>query len=327
MKTSVMTFSQAIGDGIVVEMERDPNVYVVGEDVWGSRGGNFLVTKAPYEKFGSARVFDTPISETAILGHAVGAAMVGLRPIVEIMFVDFMGVCFDELMNQAAKLRYMTGGQVGVPLVIRTADGAGLGAAAQHSQSLEGLLTHIPGLKVVCPSTPGEAKGLLASAVRDDNPVVFLEHKGLYGLEGDVPQGEYLVPLGKADVKREGMDVTIVTWSAMVHAALSAAESLSGDGVDAEVIDLRSLVPLDKAAILESVGKTHRAVIVHEAARTSGFGAEVAALLADEGFDLLDAPVRRVTALDTPIPFSPPLEAECLPNADKIRAAVLSSLN
>jgi len=327
MKTSVMTFSQAIGDGIVVEMERDPNVYVAGEDVWGARGGNFLVTKAPYEKFGPARVLDTPISETAILGHAVGAAMVGLRPIVEIMFVDFMGVCFDELMNQAAKLRYMTGGQVDMPLVIRCADGAGLGAAAQHSQSLEGLLTHIPGLKVVCASTPAEAKGLLTSAVRDDNPVVFLEHKGLYGLEGDVPEGEHLVPLGKADVKREGADVTIVTWSAMVHEALRAAQLLSGDGVDVEVVDLRSLVPLDTATILESVGKTHRVVIVHEAARTCGFGAEVSALMADEGFDLLDAPVRRVTGLDTPIPFSPPLEAECLPNADKIRAAVVAGLN
>jgi pyruvate/2-oxoglutarate/acetoin dehydrogenase E1 component len=327
MKTSVMTFSHAIGDSIVVEMERDPDVYVAGEDVWGARGGNFLVTKAPYEAFGPKRVLDTPISETAILGHAVGAAMVGLRPIIEIMFVDFMGVCFDELMNQAAKLRYMTGGQVDIPLVIRTADGAGLGAAAQHSQSLEGLLTHIPGLKVVCASTPAEAKGLLASAVRDDNPVVFLEHKGLYGLEGDVPEGEYVVPLGKADVKREGTDVTIVTWSAMVHEALSAAELLSAEGVDVEVIDLRSLVPLDTAAILESVGKTHRVVIVHEAARTSGFGAEVAALMADEGFDLLDAPVRRVTGLDTPIPFSPPLEAECLPNAGKIKAEVLAGLN
>lgn len=327
MKTSVMTFSQAIGDGIVVEMERDPNVYVAGEDVWGARGGNFLVTKAPYEKFGPGRVFDTPISETAILGHAVGAAIVGLRPIVEIMFVDFMGVCFDELMNQAAKLRYMTGGQVDVPIVIRTADGAGLGAAAQHSQSLEGLLTHIPGLKVVCPSTPAEAKGLLASAVRDDNPVVFLEHKGLYGLEGDVPEGEYAVPLGMADVKRKGSDITIVTWSAMVHEAMSAAELLSAEGVEAEVIDLRSLVPLDTGALLESVARTHRLLIVHEAVRTSGFGAEVAALMADEGFDLLDAPIRRVAALDTPIPFSPPLEAECLPNADKIRAAVVASFN
>jgi len=317
-----MSLSQAVGDSLVLEMERDPMVYLAGEDLWGGgNGGVFGVTEGAFNRFGPDRVRDTPISETAILGSAVGAAMAGLRPVVEIMFVDFIGVCFDELMNQAAKLRYMTGGKVQIPLVVRACDGAGFSAAAQHSQSLEALFAHIPGLKTVIPSTPADAKGLLTSAIRDDNPVMFLEHKGLYAMEGDVPEGEHLVPLGKADVKRSGGDVTIVSWSAMVHQALAAAELLAADGIDAEVLDLRSLVPLDTGAILESVAKTHKLVIAHEAVKTCGFGAEVAAIVAEEGFDLLDAPITRIAAPDTPVPFSPILEAAFLPSANKIAAA------
>lgn len=319
-----MSYAEALREAMILEMERDSTVYLAGEDVWASVGGAFGVTKDLYERFGPDRVRDTPISETAILGHAVGAAMAGLRPIAEIMFMDFIGCCFDELMNQTAKLRYMTGGKAQVPLVLRTVAGAGQGAAAQHSQSLEALVAHIPGLKTVMPSVPCDAKGLLASAIRDDDPVVFVEHKRLYDMEGEVPQGEYLVPIGQAEVKRRGADVTLVTWSAMVHEALAAADLLASEGVDAEVVDLRTLVPLDKATILDSLAKTHRLVVIHEAVRTCGFGAEVAALAADEGFDLLDAPVRRVTAPDTPVPFSPVLEDAYLPNAEKIKAAVMS---
>jgi acetoin:2,6-dichlorophenolindophenol oxidoreductase subunit beta len=321
---STKTFSQALCDAMVLEMKQDSTVYLAGEDVWGSAGGSFGVTKGVYEAMGPTRVLDTPISETAIVGHAVGAAMAGLRPIAEVMFIDFMTCCFDEIVNQAAKLRYMTGGQAKVPLVIRTVDGAGQGAAAQHSQSLEALVAHVPGLKVVIPSTPADAKGLLTSSIRDDNPVVFIENKTLYDLEGEVPDGEHLVPLGRADLKRDGSDVTLVTWSAMVHQAMAAAELLSADGVDAAVLDLRSLVPLDKDAILASVEKTNKVVVIHEAVRTCGFGAEVAALIADEGFDFLDAPIRRVTAPDTPVPFSPVLEQAFIPSAEKIRSAVMS---
>jgi pyruvate/2-oxoglutarate/acetoin dehydrogenase E1 component len=316
-----MNFGQAISDGLMLEMERDPDVYIVGEDV--ATFPAFGVTRAAFEKFGPTRVWDTPISETAIVGHAAGAAAAGLRPVAEIMFVDFMGIVLDELANQAAKMHYMFGGDINVPMVVRAASGAGIGAAAQHSQSLEAWVAHAPGLKVVLPSTPADAKGLIISAIRDDNPVVFIEHKMLYSLEGQVPEGEYVIPLGKADVKREGSDVTLVSWSAMVHQALAAADLLAVDGIDAEVVDLRTLVPMDKEAILESVGKTNKLVIAHEAVRTAGFGAEVAAVVADEGFDLLDAPIKRVTAPDTPVPFSPVLEAAFVPDAQKIREAVL----
>jgi pyruvate/2-oxoglutarate/acetoin dehydrogenase E1 component len=325
MTMRTMTFGGAIGEGLLLEMERDDRVFVIGEGV-GPSGGSFGVTKAAYDRFGPSRLYETPISETAIVGSAVGAAMAGLRPVAEVMFIDFIGTCFDEILNQAAKLHYMTGGNALVPLVIRTTDGAGNRAAAQHSQSLETLVAHIPGLRVVMPSTPADAKGLIATAVRDDNPVVFIENKSLYRTEGEVPEGEHLVPFGRAEVRRTGSDVTIVTWSAMVHQALAAAESLATEGVEAEVIDLRTLVPLDKATVLESLAKTNRIVIVHEAVRTCGFGAEVAALVADEGFDLLDAPVRRVTAPDTPVPFSPVLEDAFLPNAEKIEAAIRSMI-
>lgn len=321
-----ITYAEAIREALALEMRRDPTVYIAGEDV-GIFGGVFGVTHGLYQEFGTARVKDTPISETAIVGHAVGAAAAGLRPCVEIMFIDFMGVCMDEILNQAAKMRYMFGGKAKLPLVIRTPAGAGMRAAAQHSQSLEALFAHIPGLKVVMPSTPADAKGLLISSIRDDNPVIFIEHKQLYGMTGECPEGEYIVPLGQAAVVREGKDVTIVTWSWMVHKALAAAETLAQEGIEAEIIDLRTLVPLDKATILASVQKTNRLVIVHEAVRTGGFGGEIAAIVAEEAFDYLDAPIKRVTAPDTPVPFSPRLEDAYLPNEAKIIAAVKAVVN
>jgi pyruvate dehydrogenase E1 component beta subunit len=238
------------------------------------------------------------------------------------MFIDFCGVCMDELFNQAVKMRYMFGGKAKIPLVLKTICGGGMAAAAQHSQCMEAWFTHIPGLKTVMPATPADAKGLMAAAIRDDNPVIYIEHKQLLGLSGDVPEGEYLVPLGKADIKRPGSDVTIVAWSWMVHRALAAAEALAKDGINAEVIDLRTLVPLDKDTILGSIAKTHKLVIVHEAVKTGGFGGEIAALVAEEGFDLLDAPIKRITAPDTPVPFSPILEKTFLPDEGKIIQAV-----
>lgn len=316
-----MTYAEALRDGIRLEMQRDPHVYLAGEDV-GIFGGCFGQTAGLYQEFGPERIVDTPISETAIVGHAVGAAAAGLRPIVEIMFIDFMGVCMDEILNQAAKMRYMFGGKAKVPMVIRTPCGAGVSAAAQHSQSLEAFFTHIPGIKTVMPSTPADAKGLMCAAIRDDNPVIYIEHKMLLGLQGDVPEGEYVIPLGKADIKRKGSDVTIVAWSAMVHKALAAAEALAKEGISAEVLDPRTLNPLDKDSILNSVGKTGRLVIVHEATRTGGFGGEIAAIVADEGFDLLNAPIKRVTAPDAPVPFSPVLERNYLPSEEKIIKAV-----
>ncbi len=316
-----LTFAEAIREALAIELRRDPTVYVAGEDV-GIFGGCFGVTQGLIQEFGPKRVMDTPISETAIISHAVGAAAAGLRPVVEIMFIDFMGVCMDEILNQAAKMRYMFGGKAKLPLVVRTPCGAGLRAAAQHSQCLEAWFTHIPGLYVVMPSTPEDAKGLLITAIRDDNPVIFIEPKQLYATKGPCPEGEYTIPLGKADVKREGNDVTIVAWGFMVHKALEAAAELAAEGISAEVVDLRSLVPLDKETILKSVAKTGRLVIVQEATRTSGFAGEVAAVVAEEGFDSLDAPIKRVTAPDTPVPFSPPLEDAYLPNAAKIVAAV-----
>lgn len=323
ISTKTMTYGQAICEGLAIEMRRDPDVYVAGEDV-GKFGGGLGVTLGLFEEFGPKRVRDTPLSETAIVGHAVGAAMAGLRPVVEIMFNDFLGIVMDELGNQAAKARYMFGGKARVPMVLRASCGAGIRAAAQHSQSLEAWCAHVPGLKIIMPSTPADAKGLIIAAIRDDNPVVYLEHKILLNITGEVPEGEYVVPIGKADVKRQGSDVTLVSWSAMVQPCLDAAEMLASEGVNAEVIDLRTIVPLDKEAIFESLGKTGKLVIVHEAVRTAGFGAEIAAIVADEGFDLLDAPIKRVTAPDTPVPFSPTLEDAYLPNAEKIKAAVLS---
>ncbi len=317
-----MTYAEAIRDGIRVEMKRDPAVYLCGEDV-GKFGGCFGVTAGLVDEF-PGRVVDTPISETAIIGSSVGAAAAGLRPIAEIMFVDFMGVCMDELFNQAVKMRYMFGGKAKVPLVVKTIAGAGVAAAAQHSQSMEAWFTHIPGLKTVMPSTPADAKGLMASAIRDNNPVLFIEHKQLLGVSGDVPEDEYLVPLGKASIMRQGTDVTIVAWSWMAQKALAAAEILAQDGISAEVLDPRTLVPLDKASILHSLGKTNKLVIVHEAVKTGGYAGEIAAIVADEGFDLLDSPIKRVTAPDTPVPFSPTLEAAYVPSVDSIVQTVKS---
>lgn len=318
-----MTYAEAIRDGLRVELKRDPKVYMAGEDI-GLFGGCFGVTTGLFAEFGPKRIVDTPISENFIVGHALGAAACGLRPVVEVMFDDFMTVCFDEMANQAAKVRYMFGGKARVPMVCMTINGAGLGAAAQHSQSLEALLTHIPGIITVIPSTPYDAKGLLISAIRDDNPVMYYEHKQLLGVAEDVPEGEYTIPLGKADIKRKGSDVTIVAWSWMVQKSLQAAEELAKAGINAEVLDPRTLVPLDKEAILTSLGKTGRIVIVQESCKTMGFGSEIAAVIAEEGLDLLNAPVLRVAAPNTPIPFSPVLEQAYIPSTEGIVAAVKS---
>lgn len=315
-----MSCSEAIRDGIRMEMRRDPNVFLAGEDV-GIFGGCFGVTAGLLDEFGKERVVDTPVTETAIMGLGVGSAATGLRPIVEIMFADFMGVCLDELYNQAAKMRYMFGGKAKIPMVIRAPVGAGVSAAAQHSQSNEAWFTHIPGIKVVMPASPADAKGLMEAAVRDDNPVVYLEHKLMLGVQGDVPEGEYIVPIGKADIKRSGKDVSLIAWSAMVSKSLAAAEMLAAEGIDAEVVDLRTLTPLDRETLLGSVERTGRAVVVHEAVKTGGFGGEVAAVIADEGFGFLDAPVKRVAAPDTPIPFSPVLEKLWIPDEARIVAA------
>ncbi len=316
-----MTFAQALNDAHRIEMQRDPNIYVAGEDV-GVYGGIFGVTTGLLDKFGDKRVRDTPITESAIIGTAVGAAACGLRPVIELMFVDFIGVAMDQLFNQAAKIKYMFGGKAMIPMVLRTTCGAGIGAAAQHSQCLESWFMHVPGLKVVMPSTPYDAKGLLISSIRDDNPVVFLEHKLLYARDGEVPEGEYTIPLGKADIKREGKDVTIVATAQMVHLALSAAEKLAADGVSVEVVDPRTLSPLDEETILTSVRKTHRLVIVHEEVKFAGSGAEIAAIVAEKAFDRLDAPIVRVAAPFVPVPFSPALEKEFIPSEEKIIQAV-----
>lgn len=316
-----MTYAQAIRDGLRVELKRDPKVYMAGEDI-GLFGGCFGVTAGLFDEFGPKRIVDMPISENFIVGHAVGSSACGLRPVVEVMFDDFLTVCFDEMANQAAKLRYMSGGKAKVPLVCVTINGAGVGAAAQHSQSLEALLTHIPGLITVIPSTPYDAKGLMIAAIRDDNPVLYYEHKQLLNIFGDVPEGDYTITLGKADVKREGSDITIVAWSWMVHKALAAAQELDKVGISAEIIDPRTLVPLDKEAILKSVAKTGRLVIVQEACKTMGFGSEIAAIVAEEGLDLLKAPIVRIAAPNAPVPFSPVLEQAYIPSTEMIIAAV-----
>ena len=318
---ATMTFADALNDAHRIEMRRDPNVFVVGEDV-GIYGGIFGVTKGLLEEFGEMRVRDTPITESAFVGCAVGAAAAGLRPVAELMFVDFIGVCLDQLYNQGAKMRYMFGGKARIPMVLRASCGAGIGAAAQHSQCLEAWFMHVPGLKVVMPSTPADAKGLLISAIRDDNPVVFLEHKLLYATEGEVPEGEYTVPLGKADVKRKGEDVTVVATAAMVPKAMAVAESLAAEGIGVEVVDPRTLLPLDEETILASVKKTHRLVVVHEAVKFAGPGGEIAAMVAEKAFDYLDAPILRVAAPFSPVPFSPPLEQAFIPSEERISEAV-----
>jgi len=312
-----ISYLMAINEALSEEMMRDKNVVLFGEDV-GIFGGCFGVTQGLFNKFGPERVKDTPISETAIIGLAVGSAATGIRPVAELMFMDFAGVAMDEILNQAAKMRYMFGGKAKLPLVIRMPYGAGISAAAQHSQSLEAWFTHIPGLKVVMPSTPYDVKGLLKSSIRDDNPVIFLEHKVLYGVSGDVPEDEYLVPLGKGDVKKEGKDVTVIATGMMVHKALEAASKLEEEGISIEVVDPRTLVPLDEEIILNSVKKTGRVVITHEAPKRAGFGAEIAATVVEKGFPYLKKEIVRVCGKDTPVPFSPPLEQYYIPQTQDI---------
>jgi pyruvate dehydrogenase E1 component beta subunit len=319
----IINYTQAIREAQDIEMARDPNVFICGEDV-GVFGTAFGQTKGLFEKYGPMRVLDTPLSETAITSLGVGAAAVGLRPIIVHDFMDFMGVCMDEVLNQISKLAWMVGGQTKLSLVIRAQAGAGINAAAQHSQSLESFFTHMPGMKVVASSNPADMKGLLASAIRDDNPVMVIENKTLLGMEGDVPEGEYLVPIGKANIAREGGDATIVSYGMMVNVALGAAETLAAEGIHAEVIDIRSLVPLDKDAIFKSLAKTNRLVIIHEAIGCTGYGAEIAAVVAEEALDYLDAPIVRVAAPFTHCPFTPSLEKEYVPNEAKIIRAVKS---
>lgn len=316
-----ISFAQATVEALEEEMIRDERVFVLGEDV-SSQGGYFGQYKGLSEKFGYERVKDTPISETAIVGAAIGAAIVGMRPIVELNFADFMGICMDEIFNQMAKIRYMFGGQAKVPLVLRAPNGITSQAATHHSQSLEAWFLHIPGLKVVIPSNPADAKGLLKSAIRDENPVIFFENKNLFRLIGEVPNEEFLIPIGKAKVVRKGVDVTIVTYSSMLHKSLQAAEILAKEGINTEIIDLRTILPYDKETILKSVKSTHRLVIVHEAVKIGGVGAEIAAMVAEEAFDYLNAPILRIGAPFTPIPFSPPLEKIYTINAETISDSI-----
>ena len=317
-----ISYRDALREALREEMLRDPTVFLIGEDIGRYWGGAFKVTKGLAEEFGDERVRDTPISENAIIGVAVGAAITGMRPVAEIMFGDLTALAMDQIANQAAKIRYMFGGQAKVPLVIRTPFGGGVNIAAHHSQSLEAWFMHVPGLQVVVASTPYDAKGLLKTAIRNDNPVVFCEHKLLYPLTGPVPEEEYTLPFGVADIKREGTDVTVVATLYMVHKALAAAEILAKEGISVEVVDPRTLVPLDKETITESVRKTGRVVIVTEDCKTAGVSAELAALIAEEALDYLDAPVKRVTTFDVPIPFSPPLENFVIPDEKRIIKAI-----
>ena len=321
-----LTYAQAINEAMSEEMRRDENVFLMGEDI-GVYCGAFGVTKGMLAEFGPQRIKDTPISEAAFVGAGVGAAILGMRPIVELMFSDFMAVCYDQILNQAAKLHFMFGGTVKVPMVIRTASGGGTGAAAQHSQSLENMYCHVPGLKVVAPSTPADAKGLLISSIRDENPVIFLEQKLLYRTKGLVPDGEYTIPLGSADLKREGSDISIITYGRTVPMCLDIANRLECENIDVEVLDLRSLYPLDTKMIIKTAKKTGRVVVVHEAHQFGGFGGEIVSTITDsEAFFYLDAPVKRVGALHCPIPFNPYLEAQVLPSIERIEETVRSLL-
>ena len=316
-----LAYVQAINEAMAQLMEEDPSIFVAGEDV-ALYGGVFGTSRGLMDRFGPERVIDTPIAESGIVGMGMGAAATGLRPIIEIMFMDFMTVCMDELVNQAAKMKYMFGGKATLPLTIRTMAGGGMSMAAQHSQSLEAWFCHVPGLKVVMPSGPYEAKGLLVAAVRDNNPVIVVENKLLLGRSAEVPEELYEIELGKANVVREGTNFTIVATGRMVGESLAAAEKLVEDGLDVEVIDPRTLQPLDTETLVNSLKKTHRAIVVHEAVRFAGMGAEIAAQLQEEGFDYLDAPIGRVGAPFAPVPFSPPLEKAYFPNADTIVAEV-----
>ena len=320
VETRTLTFAQAVNEALAEELRRDDTVFVIGEDV-AEAGTPFKVLAGLVDEFGTARVVDSPISEAGITGLGVGAAMTGMRPVVDIMFGDFLTLVMDQLANQAAKTHYMSGGKLNVPLTLRTTMGATRRSGAQHSQSLHAWVAHVPGLKVVLPATPADAKGLLKTAIRDDNPVVFVEDKMDYALKGEVPVDEYTIPFGVADVKRAGGDVTIVATSSMVRVALAAAEQLDADGISAEVIDPRTLVPLDEDALVRSAEKTGRVIVVDEGHRRYGASAELAAVIADRAFYSLDAPVRRFGAMDVPVPFSPPLEDETVPTAETVAAA------
>jgi len=322
---STMTYMTAIREAIREHMKKDPLLFMIGEDV-GPYGGEMGLSKGLWEEFGDNRMRDAPISESAIIGCALGAALTGCRAIAEIPFCDFIGVCMDQIYNQAAKLRYMFGGKAEIPLVIRTPIGGYMGAAAQHSQCLEAWFAHVPGLKVVMPSTPADAKGLLFSALSDNNPVLFFEHKKLYQVSDEVPDDAHAIPLGVADIKRRGRDATVVATSYMVTLALEAAGQLAREGIEVEVIDPRTLVPLDEETLLDSVKKTGRAVIVHEAWQRYGAGAEICSVLADRAFSHLKAPVKRIGARNVPIPFSPVLENYVLPDVEDITRSIKSIL-
>ncbi len=313
-----LTYTQALREALIEEMERDPSIILLGEDI-GAYGGVFRVTEGLLARFGPQRVRDTPISEAGFMGMSVGLAMTGKRPVPELMFMDFALVAADQIWNQAAKMRSMSGGKVKVPMVLRAQQGGGRGNGAQHSQSFEALFTHLPGFKVVLPATPADAKGLLKSALREDNPVAFIEHKLLYNTKGLVPDGEYTIPLGQADIKRQGSDITIVAYSRQVLLALEAAERLQHEhGISAEVVDLRCTVPMDMETIIRSLRKTHRLLITHEAHTSCGVGAEIAARVIEQAFDELDAPIVRVTGLDVPVHAAKTLEEVVLPQPDAI---------
>ena len=309
--------AEAIREALAQEMRRDPRVFVIGEDV-AEAGTPFKVLRGLVEEFGPERVMDTPISEQGFTGIGLGAAMTGMRPVVDIMFGDFLFLALDQIANQAAKVHYMSGGKLSAPIVIRTTLGATRRSGAQHSQSLHALVSHIPGLKVALPSTPYDAKGLMIAAIRDDNPVVIFEDKMMYAIKGDVPEEDYVIPLGQADIKREGNDITLVATSSMVHVALAAADALAKEGISAEVIDPRTTVPLDADAIVGSVTKTGRAIVIDEGYQSYGVTAEIASIIADRAFYHLDAPVKRMGAMDVPIPFSPALEDLTVPTPDKV---------
>ncbi len=317
-----MMYREALNRALFEEMRKDPTVFVLGENI-GERGGSFKVTEGLFNEFGAERVIDTPLAEATFTGAAVGAALVGTRPVVDILFVDFTTVPMDAIVNQAAKFEFMSGGQGKVPMVLRTQGGAGNGLAAQHSQSLEALFYHIPGLKVVMPSTPYDAYGLLVSAIRDDQPTIFIEHKLLYMTKGDVPDEEYVIPFGEADVKKEGSDVTLLTYSYMTLKCLEAAEVLEKEGISVEVVDLRTLKPLDEKLILESARKTGRVIVVHEACKRGGIGGDIAAMIMEEAYDDLDGPVLRVCGLDTSIPYNLELEKVCIPTTEDIVEAII----
>ncbi len=321
-----LTYLEAVREAMSQEMRTNEDVFILGEDI-GVYGGAFGVTRGMIEEFGPERIRNTPISEAAISGTAIGAALTGMRPILELQFSDFITIAMDNMVNQAAKLRYMYGGEGKVPMVLRTPAGSGTGAAAQHSQSLEAWMTHIPGLKVVQPSTAYDAKGLLKAAMDDDNPVVFYEHKLCYRTKSEVPEEAYSIPLGKADIKKEGKDVTIVATAMMVHKSLEAAEQLEAEGISVEVVDPRTLVPLDEETIVESVKKTGRLIVVHEAVKRGGFGGEIASMIAEsEAFDYLDAPIKRLGGKAVPIPYNPELEKAAVPQVQDIVDAVKDTL-